>query len=94
MGNDKCHAKEPARGCESPVIDEYDLFPEVTDFRNRLPGKSVLAHTNINSFRHKIAFVSDILQKRRVDYLAISETKPVSPNHNLVSGIVFSIDKI
>ena len=54
---------------------DCDLFPEVTDFRKRLPCNFIFAHININSFRHKFTCVSDISTKKQVDYLAISETK-------------------
>ena len=32
-------------------------------------------HLNINSYRHKFVYVSDLLNKKSIDYLAISETK-------------------
>ena len=32
-------------------------------------------HLNVNSYRHKFGYISDMLNKQCVDYLAISETK-------------------
>ena len=74
-GNHKCHADEPSYECDDTEIAECDLFPKVTKFRNRLPCNFILAHINIDSFRHKSAYVSDILRKKQVDFLEISETK-------------------
>ena len=61
--------------CDNQEISYHDFVPEVTDFRNRLPCNFIFAHININSFRHTFACVSDILHKKHVDYIAISETK-------------------
>ena len=52
-----------------------DLFPRVTDFRNRFQTKFIFVHLNINSYRHKFGYISDILNRKCVDYMAISETK-------------------
>ena len=59
----------------SNTADDCDLFPGVTDFRNRYTSNFIFAHVNINSFRHKYASIHDILSKKQVDYMAISETK-------------------
>ena len=66
--NEEGHAKQTAP-------KEHDLFPEVTNFRNGLPCNFIFTHININSFRHKFVYISDILREKQVDYLAISETK-------------------
>ena len=66
--NEECHAQQTAP-------KEHDLFSEVTNFRNGLPCNFIFTHININSFRHKFVYISDILREKQVDYLAISETK-------------------
>ena len=60
--------------CHNDSID-CDLFPGVTDFRRRFISNFILAHLNINSYRHKYISIHDILAKKHVDYLAISESK-------------------
>ena len=56
--------------------DEYDtLFSDVIEFRKNHKSNFIYAHVNINSYRHKFAYVNDLLQKQCFDYLAISETK-------------------
>ena len=52
-----------------------DLFPDETGFRNHSISNFILAHVNINSFRHKYGAIHDILSQKHVDYLAVSETK-------------------
>ena len=54
-----------------------DLFSEITEFKSRFPSNFIFMHLNINSYRHKFVYVSDLLNKKSVDYLAISETKLV-----------------
>ena len=61
--------------CDNQEISYHDFVPEIADFRNRLPFNVIFAHININSFRHKFTCVSEILHKKQVDYIAISETK-------------------
>ena len=60
-----------------PSIDESaaDLFPKVTDFINRFQSYFIFMHLNVNSYRHKFGYISGMLNKQCVDYLAISETK-------------------
>ena len=61
---------------DSDGDDEYDnLFSDLIEFRKNHESNFIFAHVNINSFRHKFAFVHDILQKQCLDYFAISETK-------------------
>ena len=55
--------------------DHCDLFPEVTGFRNHYISNFILAHVNINSFRHKYGAIHDISSQKHVDYLSVSETK-------------------
>ena len=71
----KCLEEETAYGCDNHEISDHDLFPEVSDFRNRLPCKFIFAHINVISFNHKFTCISDSLHKEQVDYLTISETK-------------------
>ena len=51
------------------------LFPGVTAFRRRFISNFIFAHLNINSYRHKYISIHDILAKKHVDYLTISEFK-------------------
>ena len=51
------------------------MFPKVTDFRKQRKSNFIFAHININSYRNKFVYVSDLLFKRKVDNLAVSETK-------------------
>ena len=60
--------------CHNDSID-CDLFPGVTAFRRRFISNFIFAHLNINSYRHKYISIHDILAKKHVDYLAISESK-------------------
>ena len=61
--------------CDYNSDDHCDLFPGVTGFRNNFISNFILAHVNINSFRHKFGAIHDILSQKHVDYRAISETK-------------------
>ena len=60
--------------CHNDGID-CDLFPGVTAFRRRFISNFIFAHLNINSYRYKYISLHDILAKKHVDYLAISESK-------------------
>ena len=42
--------------------DIHKLHPEVCDFRKRFLYNFVFAHVNLNSLRHKYAFVRDMLK--------------------------------
>ena len=53
----------------------YRLFLEVYDFRKRFPSNFVFAHVNLNSLRHKYAFIRDMLNKTSLDYIALAESK-------------------
>ena len=57
---------------DSPDID---LFPAVSEFRQRFTSNFIFSHLNINSYRNKFDFMHDVLSKKLVDYLAISESK-------------------
>ena len=65
--------------CETSLndtdVNADDLYPGVTEFRHRFTSNFILTHVNINSIRHKFASIHDILAKKHVDYLAISESK-------------------
>ena len=54
---------------------DCDLYPGVTAFRHRYTSNFILAHVNVNSVRHKFISIHDILAKKHIDYLAISESK-------------------
>ena len=53
----------------------YRLFLEVYDFGKRFPSNFVFAQVNLNSLRHKYAFIRDMLNKTSLDYLALAESK-------------------
>ena len=59
-----------------------DLFPRVTDFRNRFQSNYIFMYSNVNCHRHMFGYISDMLNKHCVDYLAISETMRVFLNHS------------
>ena len=61
--------------CHNDDNNDCDLFPGVTAFRRRFISNFIFAHLNINSYRHKYISIHDILAKKHVDYLAISESK-------------------
>ena len=52
-----------------------DFFPGITAFRRHFTSNFIIAHLNINSYRHKYISIHDILAKELVDYLAISKSK-------------------
>ena len=58
-----------ASGCDT------DLFKDVSNFRLKFKSNFIIAHVNINTYRHKFAQIQDLLRKRSVVLLAISETK-------------------
>ena len=60
--------------CHNDCID-CDLIPGVTLFRRLFIYHFIFEHLNINSYRHKYISIRDILAKKHVDYLAISESK-------------------
>ena len=62
-------------GNSNPKMSTIDLFSDITKFKSRFPSNFIFMHLNINSYRHKFVYVSDLLNKKSVDYLAISETK-------------------
>ena len=41
--------------------DDVDNYKELTEFRSMYPSSFIMAHNNINSFRHKFNSVSDML---------------------------------
>ena len=61
--------------CHNDDNIDCDLFPGVTAFRRRFISNFIFVHLNINSYRHKYISIHDILAKKHVDYLAISESK-------------------
>ena len=68
-------ADETIYGRDNHEISDHYFFQVVTDFRNGLPCNFIFAHLNTNSFKHTFTCVSDILPKKLMNYLAISETK-------------------
>lgn len=77
-------SKDPQTDLTINEIDSLDmddsdqnisLFPDVIAFRQKFKSNFIFAHVNINSFRHKFAFIHELLRKNVVDYLAISESK-------------------
>ena len=61
--------------CHNDDNIDCDLSTGVTAFRRRFMSNFIFAHLNINSYRHKYISIHDILAKKHVDYLAISESK-------------------
>ena len=55
--------------------EDVDMFSSVRQFRKTYQHKFIFVHVNINSFRYKFAALQEILSKRHVDFLAISESK-------------------
>ena len=55
--------------------ENTDIFKDVTDFRSKFKSNFILLHVNINSLRYKFMHLHEILCKKSVDFLAISETK-------------------
>ena len=68
-------APTPGRTQEDPEEPDDPMTAIISDFRKKHESNFILGHVNINSFRHKFPFISDILCKRHFDYLAISESK-------------------
>ena len=54
---------------------EHDMFDEVLSLRKQNPNNFVVASLNINSLRHKIHFIRELLLKNAVDLLFLLETK-------------------
>ena len=52
-----------------------NLDPNLCHLLTSLCHNFIFAHLNINSYRHKYISIHDILAKKHVDYLAISESK-------------------
>ena len=61
--------------CHNDGSIDCDLFPGVIAFRRRFISNFIFAHLNVNSYRHKYISIHDILAKKNLDYLAISESK-------------------
>ena len=51
------------------------LFPDLVDFRNKHTSNFVFLHNNLNSYRHKHAYTTDILCNGLADLVIFSETK-------------------
>ena len=51
------------------------MFSSVRQFRKTCQYNFIFVHVNINSIRYKFAALQEILNKRHVDFLAISESK-------------------
>jgi len=59
----------------SASVIEHDMFDEVLSLRKQNTNNFVVASLNINSFRHKIHFIRELLLKNAVDLLFLLETK-------------------
>ena len=55
--------------------ENTDIFKDATDFRSKFKSNFILLHNNINSLRYRFMHLHEILSKKSVDFLAISETK-------------------
>ena len=55
--------------------ENTDIFKDVTDFRSKFKSNLILLHININSLRYKFMHLHEILCRKSVYFIAISETK-------------------
>ena len=60
--------------CEPDNRDNV-LFPDLVNFRNKHISNFVFLHNNLNSYRHKHAYTTDILCNGLADLVIYSETK-------------------
>ena len=68
--------------CETEMI-----LSDVFKFRKEHQSNFIAMHVNINSFRHKFAFLHDTISKNAIDYFAIAESKLDSSFTNSQFGI-------
>lgn len=83
-----CHP-EPHQQTNNEQTDghDVDMFADIVNFRTKHFKNFIFCHVNINSFRHKFACIQDILRRKHVDYLAISESKLDSSFPNAQFGV-------
>ena len=53
----------------------HNMFEELYNFRDKHKSNFIMAHLNVNSFRHKYAYLHEVLARNAADYFAFSETK-------------------